>query len=272
MGERHVGMGDGTAPRAEAGSGMGPGAGVTANELDVGVYHDLVQSIVSALEARDPHAAEHSLRVGDMTERTCLLMGLEPELAATIHMAAHVHDIGKVGIPDAVLLKRGRLTPKEREVLQGHARIGAQIIGSCPSLVGIARIVLHHHERWDGSGYPDGLAGTDIPLGSRIIAVTDSIDAMLGKRVARKSLTQAECSAEIRSGAGSAYDPAITRFVLDHWDQIVGPVDFRDSDDFDKGRLLALAPRPALHCAVPAPLARTGATVPTDPRVIGAAG
>ena len=96
------------------------------------VWHDVVQSIVSALEARDPHTAEHSLRVGDMAERTCVLLGLDSETTATVHMAAHVHDIGKIGIRDAVLLKRGRLTPDEHAVLHEHPRIGYEILRGCP--------------------------------------------------------------------------------------------------------------------------------------------
>ncbi len=150
------------------------------------LLHDLVQGIVSALEARDPHTAEHSLRVGDMVEQTCLAMGLPAEQVMSIHMAAHVHDIGKIAIPDSILLKKGRRTPEEHAVMRDHARMGAEILGRCASLEPIALIVRHHHERWDGQGYPDGLSGTDIPLGSRIIAVCDSIDSMLGKRLSSK--------------------------------------------------------------------------------------
>ena len=220
----------------------------TSVELPAELFHDLIQSIVSALEAGDPHTAEHSLRVGDMVERTCLLMGLPYQQVSTIHMAAHVHDIGKIGIPDAILLKKGPRTPEEHEMMRDHARIGAEIIGSCPSLAGIANLVRHHHERWDGAGFPDRLAGEDIPLGSRIITVCDSIDAMLGKRKVRKSLTQAECRAEIEAGAGTAYDPQVAHFVLAHWDEIVGPVNFRDSANFD---VIDLTARRALRCAVP---------------------
>ena len=219
-----------------------------SGDVSFAVYHDLIQAIVAALEARDPHTAEHSLRVADMTERTCKLMGLPPEQADAVHMAAHMHDIGKIGIPDAVLLKRSRLTPEEHAVLQDHARLGAEIIGSCPGLAGIAAIVRHHHERWDGTGYPDGLAGEDIPLGARIVAVCDSIDAMLGKRLSKRSLTQRECIEEIRSNRGAMYDPAVADAVLGHWDAIVGPVNFNDSRNFEEDAPLVAR---TLHCAVP---------------------
>ncbi len=217
---------------AAAGAAGGFPSGGT---VSYALYHDLVQAIVSALEARDPHTAEHSLRVADMVERTCRLMGMPREQADVVHMAAHLHDIGKIGIPDCVLLKRARLTPEEHAVLRDHARIGAQIVGSVPGLAAVAEVVRSHHERWDGSGYPDGLAGERIPYGARIVAVCDSIDAMLGKRLSKKPLTQRECVQEIFTNTGSMYDPAVARFVLANWDDIVGPVDFRDSGDFESG-------------------------------------
>ena len=194
------------------------------------LMHDLVQSIVSALEARDPHTAEHSLRVADMTERTCQLMELPIDQATDIHMAAHVHDIGKIALPDAVLHRDRRLTPQEHQMLRDHARVGADIVGRCASLRGIATIVRHHHERWDGTGFPDGLAGEQIPLGARIVAVCDSIDAMMGKRLSKTSLTHEECKQEIELGVGTSFDPQVARFVLDHWDEIVGCINFRDSE------------------------------------------
>ena len=133
-------------------------------------------------------------------------------------------------------------------MLRDHARMGAEILGRCASLEPIALIVRHHHERWDGQGYPDGLAGTDIPLGSRIIAVCDSIDSMLGKRLSSKRKTQDECREQIEQGAGTAYDPDIALFVVAHWDQIVGGIDFHDSADFDT---LEVCPGRALRCSVP---------------------
>lgn len=221
----------------------------TTSMVSFSVYHDLIQAIVSALEARDPHTAEHSLRVADMVERTCVLAGMPRRQIDAVHMAAHLHDIGKIGVPDAVLHKRSRLTPEERSILQDHARIGGEIVAACPSLAGVASMVRHHHERWDGTGYPDGLAGEEIPLGARIIAVCDSIDAMLGKRLAKKPLTQRECVQEIFSNMGTMYDPDVAWFVLKRWDAIVGPVDFRDSSDFE-----ALAPATcrSLRCLVAA--------------------
>lgn len=235
-----------TAP-APTGSPMCTGGCAAAQHSRLAAYHDLIQAIVSALEARDPHTAEHSLRVANMVERACTLMGLPQQQADAIHMAAHLHDIGKIGIPDAILLKQARLTPAEHEILHDHARIGAQIVASCPELRDVAAMVRHHHERWDGSGYPDGLAGEQIPFGSRVIAVCDSIDAMRGKRCAKRPLTDRTCFQEIFAGMGSAYDPDVAWFVLKRWEAIVKPVDFRDSADFEAE---ALTGRP-LRCAVP---------------------
>lgn len=226
---------------------------VQAAAFGLDLYHDVIQSIVSALEARDPHTAEHSLRVGDMAERTCELMGLSPEATMTVHMAAHVHDIGKIGIRDAVLLKGARLTPEEHALLREHPRIGYEILRGCPSLADVALIVLRHHERWDGRGYPDGLAGEDIPFGARVVAVCDSIDAMLGKRVYRKSLSPDAARKEIEANAGSMYDPRVAAFVSAHWDEIVAPVDFPRQDD----EPCTVCGR--LHCSVPSLAARFSA-------------
>lgn len=209
------------------------------------LLHDLVQSIVSALEARDPRTARHSLRVGDMTERTCIHLGLSSEETIAIHMAAHVHDVGKIGLPDSVLHKNARLTKEEHDILRCHPCIGAEIVGKHTSLKEVANIVLHHHESWDGLGYPNGLSGYDIPLGSRIISVCDSIDAMLGKRVHSKPISEVICKGQIFSGIGTKYDPRVALTVLSHWDEIVGPIDFED-----KGNEPAL-PCQNLSCSVP---------------------
>ncbi len=210
-------------------------------------FHDIIQAIVSAMEARDPVTAEHSLRVADMTERVCVLMQLPRWQTVQIHMAAHVHDIGKIAIPDSVLTKRARLTPEEHALMRSHVRIGAEILGSSPRLAGVADIVLHHHERWDGTGFPDGLAGESIPLGARIVTLCDSIDSMLGKHTVKDSMTPEECRADILENSGLMYDPAIAHFVLDHWDLIVAPIDF--SKGIDKGTTALM--RGGLQCSIP---------------------
>ncbi len=188
-----------------------------------GLYHDIVASIVAALEAKDRFTADHSQRVSDLTVQVCAALGLTSEQSELIHMAAHVHDIGKIGVPDAVLTKPGTLNTVERALIREHPRIGADILGQTPELCGIAEIVLHHHEQWNGQGYPNGLKCTDIPLGSRIIAVCDSIDAMLSDRPYRKPLSPEACRQEIAVNSGVMYDPDIVETVLRGWDAIVTP-------------------------------------------------
>ena len=187
------------------------------------IYHDLVTSVVAALEAKDHFTADHSQRVSGMAERVCRLLGLSNEQTEMIHMAAHVHDIGKIGVPDAVLEKAGPLNEAEWSMIRRHPVIGADILRRSAGLSGIADIVLHHHERWDGKGYPEGIGGPDIPLGSRIIAICDSIDAMTTERPYREILSPQECREEIRRNGGAMYDPDIVEAVLREWDKIVMP-------------------------------------------------
>lgn len=223
--------------------------------MDESLYHDLVQSIVSAIEARDPHTAEHSLRVGDMAENLCRLLGLPEAELTEIHMAAHVHDLGKIALPDRILLRRSRLTEEEHALMREHPRIGAEILARSEGLRGIATIVLHHHERWDGCGYPDGLDGCAIPRGSRIICITDSIDAMLGKRKRSKALSQDDCKRELEREAGRKFDPELAAFTLVHWNEIAGPINFQDRADTESATLAGVAPsvadRRPLTCVVP---------------------
>lgn len=196
------------------------------NTVSAAMMHDLVQAIVSALEARDPTTANHSLRVGNMVEALCRFLPLSHAEAQTIHMAAHVHDIGKIALPDAIVHRTARLTPEEHVLLHQHASIGAAILRSTGTLDDMAAIVEHHHERWDGTGYPAHLAGEAIPYGARVVAVCDSIDAMMGKCAPSRRLTAEQCRHEIAAQAGRAYDPVIAGVLLAHWDEVVEPIEF----------------------------------------------
>jgi len=198
----------------------------TNDKLPLILYHDLIESIVAALEAKDIYTANHSRRVSDMVEKTCIVLGLSDYETLIIHIAAHVHDIGKIGVPDYILVKPDKLTKKEWESIREHPQIGASILSKSNGLSSIANIVLHHHERWDGKGYPDGLHKTNIPFGARIIAICDSIDAMMSKRPYRQTITSEECQLEIKQNVGLMYDPTIAQAVLDNWDTIVIPIQF----------------------------------------------
>lgn len=185
------------------------------------VYHDLIASIVAALEAKDQYSANHSIRVGDMTEELCLSLGFTRKRTEEIHMAAHVHDIGKIGVPDSILTKVDKLSEEEWISMKKHPLTGFNILSKSKGLSGIAEIVMHHHERWDGNGYPQGLSGKNIPLGSRVIAVCDSIDAMLSKRPYRGTMSEEACKFEIMKNSGIMYDPDIVETVLINWGRVV---------------------------------------------------
>ena len=185
-------------------------------------YHDLSESIVSALDARDTYTASHSNRVAEMVLVLAAALGLGPDETTLIHIAAHLHDIGKIAVSDAVLRKAGPLTADEWQEMRCHPVTGYNILRRVADFQDIAVLVLHHHERWDGQGYPDGLSGADIPLGSRIIAVADSIDAMMSSRSYRAAMTGAACRCEIEKNSGIMYDPRVVSAALAHWDTLIG--------------------------------------------------
>ena len=182
--------------------------------------HDLVEVITSALDARDPYTGNHSRRVADMACDLFHVLGLPEDITREIHIAGHLHDIGKIGIPDKVLLKPGRLNDEEWELMKQHSKIGADILAGAAKFARIAAIILHHHERFDGKGYPFGAKGEEIPLGSRIIAVCDSIDAMASSRAYRGALPLETVRSEIEKNSGLMYDPDVAKAMLDNW-QIV---------------------------------------------------
>lgn len=155
-------------------------------------YHEFVDCITSALDARDPYTGNHSRRVSNMACFLCMKLGLSDHETQEIHIAGYLHDIGKIGIPDRVLLKPSKLNDEEWELMKQHPQIGADILLTSQQFARISAIVLHHHERWDGKGYPYGARGEEIPLGARIIAVCDSIEA----RAYRKALPLEVCRVE----------------------------------------------------------------------------
>ena len=195
--------------------------GYCSNEIN---YHEIIECIACALDAKDPYTAGHSLRVSDMALKVCQLIGLKKEDAEKVHIAAHLHDIGKIGVPDAVLNKEGRLTDEEWQYIKRHPSIGAEILGKSHYLRELSEIVLMHHERYDGKGYPTGKAGVDIPVGARIIAICDSIDAMTSNRCYRKAHDFAYCYEEIKKNLGTMYDPVIGEYILKHWEEIIAVV------------------------------------------------
>lgn len=188
------------------------------NEIN---YHEIIECIACALDAKDPYTAGHSQRVSDMALKVSRLIGLREEDVEKVHIAAHLHDIGKIGVPDAVLKKEGKLTDEEWEAMRRHPSIGAEILGKSHHLRELSDIVLMHHERYDGKGYPTGKAGAEIPVGARIIAICDSIDAMTSNRCYRNAHDFDYCYKEIEKNLGKMYDPIIGEYVLRHWEEVI---------------------------------------------------
>ena len=171
---------------------------------------DALESLADAIERRDSYTANHSSRVAGYTKAILSQISEIPDrLSETIQAAARVHDVGKVGIKDAALLKPGPLTFEERLELQMHTVVGADIVSRIDEYRLCATIIRHHHERWDGAGYPDGLSGEDIPIGARIICVADAFDAMTSDRPYRRAMSAEAAIEEVRRNAGSQFDPRI---------------------------------------------------------------
>ncbi|MDF2614012.1 MAG: hypothetical protein K0S71_1798 [Clostridia bacterium] len=179
--------------------------------------HDVIECLTAALEAKDIYTSGHSSRVADMSLDLARALGIKGLAAQDIHIAAHLHDIGKMGIPENVLNKRGKLLPHEWAQIQQHPEIGYNILCKSKQLHDIAEMVFHHHERWDGRGYPSGLQKDKIPLGSRIIGVADGIDAMTSVRPYRDAMTWKACMEEVRLNKGIQFDPVVVEAAEKLW-------------------------------------------------------
>ena len=173
------------------------------------VLDSIALTLSTAIEARNLETGEHCRQLGLLSERMAAVLGLDESQQMTIRIGGYLHDIGKIGIADAVLLKPGRLTDAETAEMRRHSEIGAAILEVHDAMADIARIVRNHHERWDGRGYPDRLASTQIPLGARIIAVADAYSAMTSDRVYRAALPVDRAWAELRAHSGTQFDPEI---------------------------------------------------------------
>jgi diguanylate cyclase (GGDEF)-like protein/putative nucleotidyltransferase with HDIG domain len=179
-------------------------------------------SLARAVDARDVYTGSHSQRVADLAARTARRLGMPEEEVELTRLAASLHDLGKLAIPEEILRKPGPLTDPERMVLERHPQIGFRMLESL-GVDPVADWVLHHHERWDGSGYPDGLPGERIPLGARIIFVADAYDAMTSERVYRRRVAPEQAIAELKRCAGSQFDPEIVNALADEVDEAVDP-------------------------------------------------
>lgn len=187
------------------------------------LFMGTVHSLTAAIDAKDRYTRGHSERVAVLARHIAIAMGLDKQTVERFHIAGLVHDVGKIGIPEAVLCKPGRLTNAEFQIIQQHPRIGYEILKDIPMLEPMLPGVLHHHERWDGGGYPMGLSGTAIPLIGRVLAMADAFDAMSSNRSYRPAMTRPEVFQEIRRCTGTQFDPDIAQIFL--------TLDFSEFDD-----------------------------------------
>lgn len=169
-----------------------------------------IRALASAIDAKDQYTHAHSARVAQLAVATARRIGLyDTEVLREVELAGLLHDIGKIGISDTLLCKAGRLTPQEFVLIQKHAEIGAKIVENVRGLERVARAIRHHHERYDGLGYPDGLQGESIPKTARLIAVADVFDCLTSDRSYRKAVTRAQATAELVRAKGTQLDPAV---------------------------------------------------------------
>ena len=181
------------------------------------IYENLFSTLfafVKAIEARDQYTQQHSNRVTGIAIAIGKQLGCTTEEIGILNLAGQLHDIGKIGIPDDILLKPGRLTPEEFETIKGHSLIGASIVGQLGLWDREQQIIRSHHERFDGTGYPDGLAGDEIPLLARILSIADVYDAMASDRTYRRRMAESRILEIIQEGAGSQFDPTIVSVFM----------------------------------------------------------
>jgi putative two-component system response regulator len=175
----------------------------------------LASALANAIEARDSYLHGHCERLAALTVRIGEVLGLGPDEIEILRLGAILHDIGKIGIPDRVLLKPGPLDDEEWLIAKQHPLIGDKLLEPLDLLSTARPIVRHHHERWDGQGYPDALAGSDIPLGARIVAVADSVEVMSSRQLYRRPRTISEIVAELHRQRGAQWDVVVVDIVLD---------------------------------------------------------
>jgi putative nucleotidyltransferase with HDIG domain len=174
-----------------------------------GILHTSIQMMAQAVDIKDPYTSGHSQRVSRYAVRLGRALGLSEEEVERIRIGGFLHDIGKIGISGRVIRKPGKLTVEEKALMNHHSSVSADIIEGLKILSESTKMVRHHHEHRDGSGYPDGLKGEEIPLGSRIILVADAFDALTTDRPYRKGRPRDQAVAVIRENAGPQFDPAV---------------------------------------------------------------
>jgi putative two-component system response regulator len=175
---------------------------------------DVIFALAAAVEAQTPYTENHLQRMANLSERLAQAAGLDPDRVVAVRYVSILHDVGKIGVNEAILRKPGPLTEEEWAEVREHPAIGARIVQSMCLAQQVAPIVRGHHERWDGRGYPDGLKGKEIPIGARIVALVDTYDTMTIDRSYRAALPPEVIRAELEQGAGKQFDPELTALFL----------------------------------------------------------
>ena len=192
------------------------------DKLDIGIeygilsdpFHEFIESLTSVIDGRDEFTKNHSHRVAELSGILARQMGYPEEFAAKVHIAGHLHDIGKIIIHESIRLKPEKLDIKEFTEIKRHPITGAEIVAKVQGLESIVNMVLHHHERWIGMGYPEGISGEDIDPGGRIIAVADSLDALLTTRPYSPAMSMSSAFSEINNFSGRMYDPRVVEALM----------------------------------------------------------
>jgi hypothetical protein len=187
---------------------------VTRELVERQLMTEINMALANAIEAKDAYTRGHSERLAKLSGALAMRLGLPSEEVTAVRLGAILHDVGKIGIPDRILRQSLALSDDDRAWVRRHPQIGADIIGPVAGLQRVAPLIRHHHEKWDGSGYPDGLKGEAIPLGARIISVTDAFEAMVADRSYRASMGLPKAVDELKRGAGSHFDPKIVEAFL----------------------------------------------------------
>jgi HD-GYP domain-containing protein (c-di-GMP phosphodiesterase class II) len=224
--------------------------GATATHMAIflenaALYDDLndmflgtLEALTASIDAKDRYTCGHSRRVAHLTRQLARAVGLDEPAVERMHIAGLVHDVGKIGVPETVLLKPGKLTEEEYAWIRQHPEIGYRILKDIPQLNDILPGVLYHHERWDGRGYPEGLSGEAIPLVARLIGLADSFDAMSSTRTYRSAMSRSQVLAEITRCIGTQFDPQLARVFVNldfsEFDQLVNEHRARETDFQEK--------------------------------------
>ena len=229
---------------ADAVVGIGDQAGVAVENQKLreelfAAYFSVVGVLADAIEAKDPYIHGHSEVVAEFARRTAVKLTDSEELHGVSCYGGLLHDIGKIGVSDGVLNKPGKLLPEEWTLMQSHVRTGRELLARVPALRGVADVVMYHHEKYDGSGYPEGLKGDAIPLAARIVGTVDAYSAMTAKRSYKDSMNPAEARAELIRCKGTHFDPQVVEAFLEVLDEGVSAGDRADGhgleSNLDKG-------------------------------------